>query len=144
MNLTKTRRRFKWFRLYFAAQFNGGRKDIKRQPGKNLTDAQLTAVTITKKTILSPDSKLYYNTENHECYIYRKGENDTSLYIFIEAGNIKIINTVFGYDISIDSNTEQYVTNIFSRELAKRRAQFKNEALSKIEHSLHKVLEKIS
>ena len=144
MNLTKIRRKLKWFKLYTGAMFNSRRRDDKIKLRSGLTDAQLTAVTITKKTILSPDSKLYYNTQNHECYVYRKGENETSLYIFIESCNIKIINTVFGYDISIDSNTEQYITNIFSKELAKRRAQFKGEALAKVEHSLHKVLDKIN
>jgi hypothetical protein len=144
MNLIKIRRRLRWFLLYMKASFNGKRKDDRMKPSKNLTDAQRTAVTITAKTMLSPDAKLYYNMQSHECYIYRKSEDDSSLYIFIESGNIKIINTVFGYDINIDSDTEQYLTNIFTREMAKRRAQFKKEALAKIEFSLHKVLDKIN
>jgi hypothetical protein len=144
MNLTKIRRKLKWFKLYMGATFNTRRRDDRIKLRSGLTDAELTAVTITKKAIFNPDSKLYYNTQTHECCVYRKYENETSLYIFIESGNIKIINTVFGYDISIDSNTEHYITNIFSRELAKRRAQFKREALAKVEFSLHKVLDKIN
>jgi len=143
MGVIKLRRKLKWFVLYMKSMFNSDRRENRIKPSKNLTDAQRTAVTITAKTMLSPDSKLYYNMQSHECYIYRKDSDDSSLYIFIESGNIKIINTVFGYDINIDQNTEQYLTNIFTREMAKRRSNFKKEALAKIEFSLHKVLDKI-
>lgn len=133
-----------WFkRVFFKTKriFKmGGRVERHRRP-KNLNESQNIAVDITVKTILNATSILSYDPETHECYI--EGSNGT-LFIFIESRNIKIINTVFGYDIPISIPTENYVTYVFRREVTKRRMKFKKAALDKIEFSLQKALNRIS
>ena len=53
------------------------------------------------------------------------------------------INTVVGYDIPLQSETEQYLSEKFRLELNKRRMTFKKEALEKVDHSLHKTFDKV-
>jgi hypothetical protein len=55
----------------------------------------------------------------------------------------KIINSVFGYDVHIRSELEGYLLDKFIREMSIRRNAFKNEVLSKINHSLDSTLSKI-
>ena len=56
---------------------------------------------------------------------------------------MKTINTVVGYDIQLQDETEQYLSEKFRLELNKRRMLFKKEALEKVDHSLHKTFDRI-
>ena len=140
-NKHKVKRRFKWIYTKLRRIFKIGDKREKAKRPTNLDDSQSMAVDITVKTILNPNSTFDYDPLTHECYI--EGASG-DLYIFIEARNIKIINTVFGYDIPISIPVENYVTSVFRRELTKRRIKFKKAALDKIEFSLQKALNKIN
>jgi|OM-RGC.v1.026807511 hypothetical protein len=120
----KFKRRLKWVYVKFRRIFKIGNKNEKTKRPKNLNESQNMAVDITVKTILNPNSVLNYDPETHECYIQHDSIGG-DLYIFIEARNIKIINTVFGYDIPISIPVENYVTSVFKREVTKRRLKFK-------------------
>lgn len=137
----KAKRKVKWIYTKIRRIFRiGNKKEISKRP-KNLDESQSIAIDITIKTILNPNSILNYDPQTHECYI-----EDTvcDISIFIEARNLKIINTVFGYDITISIPSENYVTSVFRREVNKRRIKFKKAALDKIEFSLQKALNKIN
>jgi len=124
--------------------FDGTRSERTRRPNiANLTELQSCAIDIAVKTIRNQMSKLYYDLETQECYVKRE-DAAGNIYVFIEANNVKIINTVFGYDIPINNHTEQYLTWIFRKEMAKRRAMFKKEALDKVDFSLKTVLDRIN
>jgi hypothetical protein len=105
-----------------------------------MVPAEKTAYSIFMKLLLDPTSKLYYDLHTSECYIRSE---DATLYIFLEANNIKVINSVYGYDVPIGRDLEAYLTERFRREMAIRRSKFKAEALKKIEHSLETTLEKL-
>lgn len=113
----------------------------KHRKPKSITPNQKTAVSIYIKVLHDPTSKLYYDLTTQECYI-RSG--DSSLYLFLEENNLKIINSVYGYDVAIGQQLEAYLGEKFRREMSVRRLAFKNEALSRVSHSLDKTLEKIT
>jgi hypothetical protein len=145
MKLTKTKRYFRWLRLKTQSYFKIKGPDDKRYTRpKKLSDTQTCALDIAVKSIHDPSSKLYFDMHTQECYVKTEDEKVGTIYVFIEERNLKIINTVFGYDIYIDMESEAYITQLFSKEMSKRRAQFKKEALSKVDHSLHKVLDKLN
>ena len=142
--LTTFKRKIKWSWLKIKSSTATKRNDERARRPKKLTESQNCALNIAVKAIHDPASKLYYDLHTQECYVKRDDDTVGTIYVFIESANIKIINTVFGYDIYINADTENYITTVFRKEMAKRRAQFKNEALAKVDHSLHKVLDRIN
>jgi hypothetical protein len=106
-----------------------------------MTESERTATAIYIKLLFDPGTKLYYDLHTQECYLRSE---DSTLFVFLEQMNVKIINTVYGYDVPISRETESYLLEKFRREMAIRRLQFKKEALSKVEHSLEGTLEKLN
>ena len=146
MKLTKHNiyRHLQWICIKFLSYFIFDRSsDAKVRKPKNLNESQIMAIDITVKSILNPDSELYFDIMSQECYI-KVSSPDGDIYVFIESRNIKIINTVFGYDIPVDLQTENYISSVFRREMNKRRVKFKNEVVGKIKFSLQKVLQNIN
>lgn len=131
-------------RIIKIVDYDGSQNERKQRPDiKNLPELQACAVDIAVKTMRNPMSKLYYDLISQECYIKREDVTG-NIYVFIESKNVKIIDTVFGYDIPINNRTEEYLTWVFRKELSHRRTMFKKEALSKVDFSLKTVLDKIN
>jgi hypothetical protein len=105
---------------------------------KKANNDELTAATIFLRILSDADSKLYYDRVTHECYLI-----SGDLYLFLESGNLKIINSVYGYDIKLMHKMETYLSERFVTEMAKRRKSFKEKALSKVKHSLDQTLNNI-
>lgn len=142
--LTSLKRKIKWSLLKIKYSGSVTRREDRIRRPKKISESQNCALDIAIKAIHDPASKLYYDLHTSECYVKREDAGVGTIYVFIESLNIKIINTIFGYDIYIDSESEQFITNVFRKEMTKRRAQFKKEAMSKVDHSLHKVLDRIN
>jgi hypothetical protein len=106
-----------------------------------MKESENTAYQIFIKVLHDPGSKLYYDLHTQECYLRSE---DSSLFLFLEAQNIKIINSVYGYDVHVSGEVEQYLLEKFRREMAIRRRRFKEEALSRVEHSLETTLFKLT
>ena len=136
-NFTRLRRKFTVFYLRLFKIF-GQDKRVKRP--KKLTESEDTASEIFLTILHNKDSKLHYDIQTQECYI---SSTDKTIFVFLEAGNVKIINSVFGYDVHIRSELEGYLLDKFIREMSIRRNAFKKEVLSKINHSLDSTLTKI-
>ena len=105
----------------------------------------MQAVRIWTKVIHQPESDLMYNPQTHEAYAQWESPSGT-VYLFLEEGNLRVINTVVGYDIRLNIQVEQWCASLFTREVAKRRNKFKRQAESKVVHSLDNLesrLEKI-
>ena len=100
-----------------------------------MTVSEEQAVRIWTKVVHQPESDLMYNPQNHEAYARWESPSGT-VYLFLESGNMRIINTVVGYDIRLSMKVEQWCSTHFSREVAKRRSKFKRQAESKVIHSL--------
>ena len=136
-NFTRLRRKFTVFYLRIFKIF-GQDKRVKRP--KKLTESEDTASEIFLTILHNKDSKLHYDIQTQECYI---SSSDKTLFVFLEAGNVKIINSVFGYDVHISQDLDAYLLDKFIREMSIRRNAFKKEVLSKINHSLDNTLDRI-
>lgn len=126
--------------IKFGRFIKSARNERKIQRPKKLTEQEDTAMQIFLEILHDKESKLYYDIATHECYI---SSPDKQIFIFLESRNVKIINSVFGYDVPISSPLEHFMLEKFVREMAIRRNAFKNEVLSRINHSLDSTLEKI-
>ena len=135
---TRLRRRFSVTYMRVFRSFGGKEKNLKRP--KNLTEAENTACEIFLTVLHNKDSKLYYDIQTQECYI---SSGDKTVFVFLESCNVKIINSVFGYDVHVRQDLEGYLLEKFIREMSIRRNAFKKEVLSKINHSLDSTLMKI-
>lgn len=137
MNKLKLKRTVKVFYLRLIRSLSSERKVTKP---KKLTESENKACEIFLTVLHNKDSKLYYDIKTQECYI---GSGDKTIFVFLEANNVKVINSVFGYDVHIKSDLEDYLLEKFIREMAKRRNLFKLDVLSKINHSLDSTLSKM-
>ena len=131
-------RRIKIFFARLAQVQRDGRRFSKR-PVK-MTHSEETACQIFTSVLRNRGSKLYYDIHTQECYLRSE---DAAIYVFLEAGNVKIINSVFGYDVNISNELEGYLLEKFIREMTVRRKAFKTEALSKVNHSLDQTLDRV-
>ena len=129
---------YRWLYVKMSRTFKSVKKS--KYP-KNVTEVEKTVSDIFIKVLHDPDTKLYYDTTTHECSL--KSEKQ-SLWIFLEPNNMKVVNSTFGYDRPISSDLEYYLEERFRTENTKRRTLMKEEALSKIEYSLTKTLEKVT
>ena len=136
--LTRLRRRLTVFYMRTFRTIGGKEKKIKKP--KKLTEAENTACEIFLTVLHNKDSKLYYDIQTQECYI---SSGDKTVFVFLESCNVKIINSVFGYDVHVRQDLETFLLEKFIREMAIRRNAFKKEVLSKINHSLDSTLFKI-
>ena len=102
--------------------------------------SESSALTIFTRILRLTDTKLYYDIKTQECYL--KSE-EYQLYLFLEERNIKIINSVFGYDVRLSPELEAHMYDKFIHEMAIRRSAFKKEALSKVDHSLELTVDRV-
>jgi hypothetical protein len=137
MNKLKLKRTVKVLYLRLIRNLSSERKVTKP---KKLTESENKACEIFLTVLHDKDSKLYYDIKTQECYI---SSSDKTIFVFLESNNIKVINSVFGYDVHIKSDLENYLLEKFIREMGIRRNSFKNEVLSKINHSLDSTLSKM-
>jgi hypothetical protein len=117
-----------------------GFKERKVKRPKILLESEETACEIFLNVLHNKDSKLYYDIKTQECYI---SSGDRTVFVFLESNNVKIINSVFGYDVHIRGELEAYLLEKFISEMSKRQNAFKKEVMSKINHSLDNTLNKI-
>jgi hypothetical protein len=127
-----------WLKFVKASR-RMGNEPVRRKPEK-MTESEKTACDIFMELLHNKESKLHYDIRTQECYL---SSADKTLYAFLESRNVKIINSVFGYDVHISGNLEAYLLEKFIKEMAIRRNAFKTEVLSKINHSLDLTLEKL-
>ena len=124
-------------RVFYLRILRTFKADKRVRKPKKLTESENKACEIFLTVLHNKDSKLYYDIKTQECYI---GSGDKTIFVFLEANNVKVINSVFGYDVHVKQDLENYLLEKFIREMAKRRNLFKLDVLSKINHSLDNTL----
>lgn len=137
LKMSKLKRTVKVLYLRFLRNLSSERKVTRP---KKMTESENKACEIFLTVLHDKDSKIYYDIKTQECYI---SSSDKTIFVFLESNNIKIINSVFGYDVHIKSNLENYLLEKFIREMGIRRNAFKKEVLSKINHSLDSTLNRM-
>lgn len=105
---------------------------------KNINEQEKTVISIVQQLLPLKESELYVDPMTQECYI-----SNGNYYIFIECPRIRIINSVFGYDVYVSVQVEAYLIKIFMDELTKRRSAFKLHVMSKVDKNLHTILDDI-
>lgn len=133
----KIKRFFLKIYIRFKRLFNSNKRV--RYP-KQVEDSEKTAAHIFLKILKDPDTKLSYDPKTLECYLRSEKHN---LYLFLESQNLKVINTIYGYDVKLSSRMEYYLNERFQHQMSKRRQIFKQEAISKVQYSLDKTLKNI-
>jgi hypothetical protein len=121
-------------KVTFGKLASNERRD-RRMPKPKMDTTEEQAVRIWTKVVHQADSELMYNPKTHEAYAVWDSPRGT-VYLFLESQNLRVINTVVGYDIHLSSRVEQWCDNIFTREVDRRRKKFKKQAESKVVHSL--------
>jgi hypothetical protein len=134
----KTKRRmlrmfWKRVKLMWAKTISTRDRRIKRP--HNVSAEEKRALEIWSRVVHQPDSVLLYDPKTYECYA-ELVDPEHPLYLFLESGRIRIINTVIGYDVTLTGVSETWCTQEFYREIHKRRARFKADALGRVVHSL--------
>jgi hypothetical protein len=110
-----------------------GNPKVKPKYPEKISESEKIAIETFLVIMKDNDSNLYFDIQTQECFLKSR---DSSIYLFLEEINLKIVNTVFGYDIVLSPNSKSYLMHKFKMELAKRRRKFKIEALDKVKHSL--------
>ena len=110
-----------WIKYKIISKRLGG-KTKKGRPQGSSQDVD-TALRIWSRVILNKDSDLLYNPVNGEC-IAEGFDAKNPLYLFLESDRLRIINTVIGYDVILNSEEESWCEEIFRREVNRRRQDF--------------------
>ena len=128
---THYRRRF----FVLLGKLSSSRHEQRVRRPKKMTQSEEQAVRIWTKVVHQPESDLMYNPQTHEAYAKWDSPSGT-VYLFLENSNLRVINTVVGYDIKLSQKVEHWCASVFTREVSKRRKKFKMQAESKVVHSL--------
>ena len=123
---------WKRFRVYLRRYFG---TNLKVRRPVNMAPEVDTALRIWTRVVHEEDSELLYNPVTQECYAEWVDKNNP-VYLFLESGRLRIVNTVIGYDVVLKQAEEDWCTECFKREVNRRRSEFKKIALGKVMHSL--------
>ena len=105
------------------------------------TDYQKTCYNICRKLLSRTDTKLYIAPLSSKKYIHNE---ELQIYIVISELNVSITNHVYNYQVELDRRSLDRILSRFDDKIEKKRMEMEKEISEQIEHSLHKVLEKIS
>jgi len=123
---------WKRFRVYFRRYFG---QNLKVRRPLCMSAETDTALRIWLRVINAEDSELLYNPVTQECYAEWVDVNNP-VYLFLESGRLRIVDTVICYDVFLKQGEEDWCTECFKREVNRRRSEFKMIALGKVMHSL--------
>lgn len=102
---------------------------------KHMTIGEEQAVRLWKRIVIDSASTLLYQPDKYECFAEWSGP-EGHIYLFLEEHNLRVINTVVGYDVRLSNEVEGWCSDIFYREVTKRRKRFRMEAEAKVTLSL--------
>jgi len=109
---------------------------------QRLTVEEKQALSIWTMVVHEESSELMYNPQTYESYAEYHGAGGP-VYLFLESRNMRIVNSVVGYDVRLSQQGEEWASHVFNREIHKRRSIFKAEVNSKVRHSLEALEERL-
>jgi hypothetical protein len=136
-----TRRLFKKMWLFFAKASQT--RDARIKKPKKLIKDEARAIEIWESICHYTDTVLEYNPKIEECYA-EWADDEHPVYVFLEARKLRIVNSIIGYDVELSPHSHQWCTQVFYRELHKRRSNKKAEALDRVVHSLDTLIKDIN
>jgi hypothetical protein len=108
---------------------------------KKYTSNELKSSAIFRKLINHPNSILLIAPLSQKRYIKNK---ELGLFIILSDFKLNITNHVYNYDIDINWGLSQKLQKIFDEKVEISRIALESEIESQVQHSLHKILNKVS
>lgn len=132
---------FKKVRKKINKYFKRRKSETPTLPSK-ITHQEKQMVNIFKELLYHKNTSLEYNAKTKVMGLFLESE-DVFYHIYIYDDNVRIINTVHGYDTPITKRIREYLMDYFKR---KQDSNFKikmDKANAKVNHSMDTILEKL-
>lgn len=98
-----------------------------------------TALEIVKCQCRKPNSKIEFAPNSGEFYI----TNEDEQYIIVTALYVRVINGIYHYDVTMSSESTEYLSKYLKRIVERRRGRSKKYIESKITNSLSQILTRV-
>lgn len=98
-----------------------------------------TALEIVKEQSRKINSKIEFAPNSGEFYI----TNENEQYIIVTALYVRVINGIYHYDVTMSSESTEYLSKYLKRIVERRRSKSKKYIESKITNSLSQILIRI-
>ena len=98
-----------------------------------------TALKIVKRQSRKVNSKIEFAPNSGEFYI----TNDNEQYIIVTALYVSVINGIYHYDVTMSSESTEYLSKYLKRIVERRRSKSKKYIESKITNSLSQILTRV-
>lgn len=98
-----------------------------------------TALEIVKRQSRKVNSKIEFAPNSGEFYI----TNDNEQYIIVTALYVRVINGIYHYDVTMSSESTEYLSKYLKRIVERRRSKGKKYIESKITNSLSQILMRV-
>lgn len=108
---------------------------------KKYTSNEIKSSAIFRKVINHPDSIFLMAPLSQKRYIKNK---ELGLFIILSDFKLNITNHVYDYDIDINEGLYEKLQRIFDEKVEISRVTLESEVDSQVQHSLLKILDKIS
>lgn len=139
--------RYQWLKVRKVLRaLHSGRDSQRVHYPKKVSEEERSALFIWSTLVHQESCELMYDPQTYESYAEYHGPGGP-VYLFLESRNLRVVNTVVGYDVRLTQEAEAWASQVFNKEIHKRRSHFKAEVNSKVRHSLealeNRILENI-
>jgi len=111
------------------------------EENQKISETQKMSMSITRTLITHPDSKFLLAPLSGKRYIKN---SDKGVFIILDRGTISLTNHVYHYDVVINDRNWERLTKMYDGKVETIRQEYEDQIMSQIEHSLHKIKDKIT
>ncbi len=111
------------------------------EENQKISETQKMSMSITRSLITHTDSKFLIAPLSGKRYIKN---SEKGLFIILDRGTISLTNHVYHYDVVINNRNWERLTKMYDGKVETIRQEYEYQIMSQIEHSLHKIKDKIT
>lgn len=104
------------------------------------SETQKMCMSIARSLITHPESKFLLAPLSGKRYIKNA---QLELFCILDHGTISITNHVYHYDVVVGDRNWERLSKMYDGKVETIRQEYEDQIMSQIEHSLHKIQEKI-
>jgi len=108
---------------------------------KKISQTEKICLSITRKMITHIDSKFLIAPLSGKKYIKNPS---LGLFVILHERSLSITNHVYHYDVHVDERNWNRLLFMYDNKTESIRQEYEDEIMSQIEHSLHKLQDKIN
>jgi len=102
---------------------------------------EVKSSAIFRKLVTHPNSTFLIAPLSHKRYI----KNELlGIFIVLSTSKLNITNHIYNYDIDVNEDLALRLQSMFDEKVELIRLEFEKEMQSQIQHSLHKILDKLT